>query len=530
MDSCPDPKNNKPVLLVAREAEAFFAYRIAVNLIKDGTSAENIFVFFVDISDFIYVKNDNLKWLKGKNIIPDENILSIKDDYIKLNQNKDSLESFFSDPELIKKDQTYSTKRTLWELVYTDLKLVSNFHYRHWFNKSSHGEICALIKMYIDMFEEIIDTHNIELVIDSNNIYLGRNILFEMCRDRNIPHYVPMITRVGKCIMFFKNFTMGTDESITQLLDDPDFDARKGKDYIENFKTRLTSYEAHKKNQKIFKSRQNIINGTWFVFYNIIRTFYIRTFKKHHYAGFFKSALFTTVGHKVVKYWVEYLFRNQYMSINKKKIFNHDLDYQKLDYAFYPLHAVPENSTVLNASLIPNELAMIEYIAKTLPVHFKLIVKEHLIMIGERPIHFYKKLMEIPNVELAPYDISGTSLVKEAKITITLSGTSALESVMIGKPAIIFGNVDYEECEGIFKAGDLFLLPELIKKALKHKVDEDKVAKFIAAVMARSTEGDYSKCIHNHLPDKITEDRVEEIDNLYRLLVKTIDQPYGVLN
>ena len=62
-----------------------------------------------------------------------------------------------------------------------------------------------------------------------------------------------------------------------------------------------------------------------------------------------------------------------------------------LNYIYYPLHVDPKLSTMVLSPYHTNQLAIIESLAKNIPPHFYLVVKEHFPMIGFRPKDFTKK-------------------------------------------------------------------------------------------------------------------------------------------
>ncbi|MBI2405085.1 hypothetical protein HYV22_02805 [Candidatus Gottesmanbacteria bacterium] len=77
------------------------------------------------------------------------------------------------------------------------------------------------------------------------------------------------------------------------------------------------------------------------------------------------------------------------------------------DFAFFPLHYEPEISLLLLAPFATDQLYLVRQIAKSLPLHFKLYVKEHPVMVPYRPRSYYKKLKKIPNVKLISPALSG---------------------------------------------------------------------------------------------------------------------------
>jgi hypothetical protein len=69
-------------------------------------------------------------------------------------------------------------------------------------------------------------------------------------------------------------------------------------------------------------------------------------------------------------------------------------------YVIYPIHFQPEASTLVQAPMFLDQAALIQDIARSLPVGYRLYVKEHVANRGRRPLSFYAALRAIPSVRL----------------------------------------------------------------------------------------------------------------------------------
>jgi capsule polysaccharide modification protein KpsS len=134
------------------------------------------------------------------------------------------------------------------------------------------------------------------------------------------------------------------------------------------------------------------------------------------------------------------------------------------NYVYMPLHLIPESTTFVKAPFYFNELFIIEEISKSLPIGWKLYVKEHQSMMGERSFEFYNKVKQFPNVRLVKFNFyqDPKPWIENAKGVITITGTGAYESVMLGKKALVFGDVPFNLIEGITRINSFEKLPELI--------------------------------------------------------------------
>ena len=143
-------------------------------------------------------------------------------------------------------------------------------------------------------------------------------------------------------------------------------------------------------------------------------------------------------------------------------------------YFYYPLHVEPESSTMVISPFLNNQLYIIEMISRSLPPKHKLVVKEHIPMLGKRKNSFYKKINKFYNVTLINPFLNPYDIIKNSNGTIVISGSSALESIMLNKPVIMFGSTPFDSIKsGITKITDLTKLNEILyKKANNVNIDE----------------------------------------------------------
>ena len=130
-----------------------------------------------------------------------------------------------------------------------------------------------------------------------------------------------------------------------------------------------------------------------------------------------------------------------------EKIFKHiymkEEDLQHLKYAFFPLHPEPEVTVYVYSKPYLNQIEAIRLISHNLPVGMKLIVKEHPWHVGKRTISYYRKLLQIPNVMLAPPEMKSRNLVSKGDLVTVISGSIGLEGLMLNVPVIVLGRAPF---------------------------------------------------------------------------------------
>ena len=162
--------------------------------------------------------------------------------------------------------------------------------------------------------------------------------------------------------------------------------------------------------------------------------------------------------------------------------------FPKRPFAYFPLHVDPEASTMVLSPMHTDQIAVIEALAKSLPLGMNLVVKEHVPMLGKRPAGFYKRLSRMPGVILiSPFEDS-LSLIKQASLTCVITGTAAWEAMLLQKPTLIIGNSPYMSIgQGFVYCPDLSSLPKAVSEALNiPPADDERLALYIAALLDQS--------------------------------------------
>lgn len=154
-------------------------------------------------------------------------------------------------------------------------------------------------------------------------------------------------------------------------------------------------------------------------------------------------------------------------------------------FVLFGLHLQPESSTLVRGQHFQNMLAVIQNVAVSLPADYRLYVKEHDVMFGQRPLHFFRALREMPNVVIvSPYE-SGPALVRRAAAVATVTGTLGWDAALLGKPVFAFGESFFATYRGVDHVTDLTRLPAVIHERLRHfKHDPEDLVTFVAAVLA----------------------------------------------
>jgi hypothetical protein len=152
------------------------------------------------------------------------------------------------------------------------------------------------------------------------------------------------------------------------------------------------------------------------------------------------------------------VYRNIYLNFISK------LNISSYNFGCFFLHMEPEITVEGLAFETKDQAATANLIAAALPIGMKLLVKEHPAMKGKRPTLFYKKLLKTSNIIIVNDSVSSYDILNHAKILFTLTGSVSLESIFVGKPVVILGEIFHKNFKGVNHIDNI--------QNLKHKVNE----------------------------------------------------------
>ena len=181
-------------------------------------------------------------------------------------------------------------------------------------------------------------------------------------------------------------------------------------------------------------------------------------------------------------------------------------------YVLYPIHFQPEASTLVQAPMYLDQVALLQDIAKSLPAGHRLYVKEHVSNRGRRPLSFYDAIREIPSVRLLGPDADTWSLIQNASAIAVITGTMGWEGLLFDKPVVSFGEVFYNMLPHVHRASQF---PkdrwyEVFQRAIHHH-QPDREA--LLALLSAMHQGSYPGFMKNPntFPEVLDNDNVENL-------------------
>lgn len=152
-------------------------------------------------------------------------------------------------------------------------------------------------------------------------------------------------------------------------------------------------------------------------------------------------------------------------------------------YLFFPLHFQPEASTLIAGSYFTNQIEVVKNLARSVPIDWEVVVKEHFWMRGQRGLEAYRELQRIANVRMVSFDVPTYQLIEDAEVISTVTGTSGLEAALWGKPVVSFGEAPWDYGPTVRRVEALRDLPETIAEAWSQArpADDDDVLAYAAS-------------------------------------------------
>lgn len=160
-------------------------------------------------------------------------------------------------------------------------------------------------------------------------------------------------------------------------------------------------------------------------------------------------------------------------------------------FVFFPLHFQPELTTLILAPYAVNQIAVIENLAKTLPIDHVLYVKEHKASLGRRPVGYYRAISRLPNVRLLSPYLDSHKIINACSAVCVISSTVGWEALLYEKPVITIGDVCYNSFDLVTRVHSMEDMPQAIRAAVDDfRPDHDLLVKYVAATLNGTYEGD----------------------------------------
>lgn len=456
---------NKKILFVCRETYSKPLWFVARDYLAAGNE---VAAFFIMSSECSYRKcyyNENT-YYRFKEELPGLKLYDVRDicdEYTKRLKEKNPA----ADEAYLKEiEAQYSHFKNLNMQLMCSQENTKHYHWRYYWSVTNYEENMIWLELNYKKILSVFAEFQPDMILDFDNAELQRTIINEIAYVKGIPYITVEYSKFGYYkYPTFQN-TIGIDDYVREAyernLKKSRAEMADSYAYIEDYRQKTTIMNKefagtvtaqYKRDSLIWILR--VMRGKLHYFWNMDIS--ARNLKLKRTNRLLYAPSLPYIRH----YLQTMLVRRKYMG--KNKLFEAPVPGE--DYVYMPLHLIPESTVFVKASYYVDELSLIEQVSKSLPVGWKLYVKEHQAMLGERGLDFYKKVRELHNVRLVQINHyqDPKPWITGAKGVVTIVGTTAFEEALMGRRSVIFGDVPFELIDGIDRIHSFEELPEKIR-------------------------------------------------------------------
>lgn len=370
-------------------------------------------------------------------------------------------------------------KINLWLLACND-RIFYNFNYFYNFKEI---EVLSILEQECKFFEKILDDINPDFLIMPRPPLQHSYLFYELCKKRNIKVLDLQTTRIAnKCIISMGDDTYGYKPDVNQK-NHVTFEE------LQVFHKKFTHYEETKSVGKRFlHSKRDLI-------YAVLQFLFIssNTNPKTHYTYYGRTKI------RVLIHYIIYAIKTRFRKKFIDKNFIRKID-DKTSFIFFPLHIEQERTLLIEAPFYTNQLEVIKHIVKSLPIGYKLYVKEHPTMFarGWRKISLYKEIMRLPNVVLIHPSVLPDEILRKCSLIISITGTTSFDAGFYKKPSIALAQTAWSMLSYVHKLKSLDELPDAIKSSLKKEVNASDLFDYINFIEKNSFTFDVYAFAQDH--------------------------------
>lgn len=412
----------------------------------------------------------------------------------------------------------------LWKDIFSERSF-----YKFWtyFHKFSREEILAIVGNSIKFFNEILKKYHPKIIIMQQP---GENIsnllLYKIAQKKGIEVIMPNNLHYKNRIHISNNLTSKEiSEEFLESLPNNVFE----EDIVEEFLEKRDNFETLKIVASFDSGMQTLSQ------------------KINHYLRRFSNDLepiYKNVGKSKTKLFKQRI--ENYFEFRKREKFLEKNTIKRIEdkkYLYFPLQSEPESTILAISPFFSNQIALIETIAKAIPIDSTLYVKEHPFQKEKlwRSVRDYKKIINIPNVKFIHPNVRSLDILKNSQSVIAISGSTGFEALFYKKPVILFGDEHYDCVSTVTKVQNINDLPKLIRNAIKNfKFDQMELNRFMKILNENSLSVPYASILKDgvslssiqrnersfDLTNSNFQKFIEKYDSEFKLIAKTILSRY----
>ena len=140
-------------------------------------------------------------------------------------------------------------------------------------------------------------------------------------------------------------------------------------------------------------------------------------------------------------------------------------------FVYYPLHVPGDMALTLRTPHLLDQLALVDYLCRSVPHTHVVVVKEHPAMVGaidaQRVVELLKRH---DNLRLLPPSTNNYAVLRAAATVVSINSKSGAEAALLGKPVIVLGDAFYRDSALVQRIDRLQDLPWAVSTSLARGV------------------------------------------------------------
>lgn len=393
-------------------------------------------------------------------------------------------------------------KIDLWKLAQNE----RIFNYYNYFHKFSSDEILNIVEQECRFYEYVLENVKPDFFFSKISSLHHQELIYQMYRNAGVNVFILRYSNIGQtCIVTRENDKLDAIEDLEKI----DIKNKNFKE-LQNY---LRSFDLSKQlKSKIITPGTGASESI-----HAVREFLLHSDSKNiktHYTYYGRTKF------KVLCYYMlDYLqtkIRKSYIDRNLKM----EIEFSE-PFVYFPLHTEVERALLISAPFYINQIEIIKSIAKSLPINFKLYVKEHPAQVKRswRSKSEYRQVMNIPNVVMIHPEFSNEELYRNCSLLITIAGTAGFEASFYGKPVITFVPQNYSLLPSVSTLKNFDDLPQAIRESLNKKIEPKYLEAYITLFEKNVCKFDWADFMaklgdeffygHNLMDVEINEDKMK---------------------
>ena len=432
----------KTILLICKEEFAYPMYFIGKELENKNNNVHYYFVQNTESTKKDAFNKTTYFYFKDK--IKSENIHDVKDISLEFINNRENIKLDYSRLEEIEKKYTYF--KGLNKQILSSQGTSTPYHDRFYYRPTTYKENLYWLMLNYNKAEEILNSIKPDYIFDLEVSELQRTVINEVANYKKIMYVTPEDARYKNFKIPTFNLGLEPENYFIEAYNKNKIDKNLQKyskevhDYVSQSSIMPKRYEDNKEWRNNFANNYGIIDALRHIVHKTFKQikfqlYYLRNNKKLlKYNVPLNSHPF-----KRLLWYYNYAIRKFYLFSKFNKYFLEPCDEK---YIFLPLHVIPENSTYVKGPMYLNQLNLIEAISKSLPISWKLYVKEHPNMIALRDVNFYKSLKKLGCVIMHP-SFDHKLLIQNSLAVATLNSSVGIEALCQNRPVLCLSKPYY---------------------------------------------------------------------------------------